>query len=182
MSNTEKQKKFVPFGQNPVRGPDPLLYQRIGRRIAEAREAASITQEELAYQIGESALTISRWENAARKPNVEDVVKLAEALNMDILFFIEENPQKDDSVSQLNRAVENLLEPDRLELLAIAKLKLQRKKEYLANQMRIIEERVESRLAELAHQYKASAQETLDDPLFDSGTNDGLDGDEEARW
>ena len=182
MSDTEKQKKIVPFGQNSIRGPDPLLYQRIGRRIAEAREAAAITQEQLAYQIGESALTISRWENAARKPNVEDVVNLAEALNKDILFFVEENPPKDDSVSQLNRAVENLLEPDRIELLAIAKLKLQRKKEYLENQMKLIEEKVEIRLTELAHQYRISAQEMLDDPIFDSGANEGLEGDEEARW
>lgn len=120
----------------PVVEPDPMLYERIGLRIAEAREAKRLKQDELGEQIGESAITISRWETAARKPNVEDVYKLACALDRDILYFVEETPSYDESIRQLNRTVEDLPQEDREELLAIAKLKLERKKrDYLARKM-----------------------------------------------
>ena len=80
-------------------GGDPDLYSRIGNRIAEAREALRFTQEQLGALVGESSITISRWENASRKPNVEDVLKLAKALNQDVLFFVEIQPPDDNSVS-----------------------------------------------------------------------------------
>lgn len=116
---------------------DPDLYRRIGLRIAQARESMRLTQEQLGALVGESSITISRWENATRKPNVEDVLKLAKAVNQDVLFFVELEPPEDNSVKLLNRAVGEMSREDREELLAIADLK---RKRYLEQKMRHVPE------------------------------------------
>lgn len=121
----------------PVAG-DPELYQRIGVRISQARDALRLTQEQLGLLVGESSITISRWENATRKPNVEDVLKLAKALSQDVLFFIELEPPEDTSAKLLNRAVGELSKEDREELLAIADLKIKR---YLEHRLRPADEK-----------------------------------------
>ncbi|MGX9688645.1 helix-turn-helix domain-containing protein [Deinococcus wulumuqiensis] len=105
---------------------DPQIYERLGRRLAEAREVARLTQEQLGGLVSESAITISRWENASRRPTVDDVMKLAEALERDIYFFLEEEPEIQTSVQQLNRAVGQLPQEDVDELLAIARIKQKR--------------------------------------------------------
>lgn len=114
--------------QTPVEA-DPNLYHRIGARIASARTAGRMTQDELGMLIGESAISISRWENASRKPNVEDLEKLARVLNISILFFTQENETvEEDELKLLNRAVGKLQKADREEMLAIANIKLERQK------------------------------------------------------
>lgn len=87
---------------------------------------ARLTQEQLGGLVSESAITISRWETASRRPTVDDVMKLAEALDRDIHFFLEEDPEVRTSVQQLNRAVGQLPEEDVDELLAIVKIKQRR--------------------------------------------------------
>lgn len=110
---------------SPIRS-DPQIYERLGKRMAEAREVARLTQEQLGGLVSESAITISRWETASRRPTVDDVMKLAEALDRDIHFFLEEAPETQTSIQQLNRAVGQLPQEDVDELLAIAKLKQRR--------------------------------------------------------
>jgi len=120
--------------QAPVEA-DPNLYRRIGVRIANARIAGRMTQDELGTLIGESAISISRWENASRKPNVEDLEKLARALEVSILFFTQEDDStEEDALYLLNRAAGELEESDREELLEIAKMKLERQKRALVIQ------------------------------------------------
>lgn len=45
------------------------------------RKEAKLTQEELGEKIGVTGKTIHHYENGDRLPNVEDLKKLAEALN-----------------------------------------------------------------------------------------------------
>lgn len=109
----------------PVKS-DPHVYERLGKRVAEAREEARLTQEQLGEMVGESAITISRWETASRRPTVDDVMKLAAALERDVVFFLDENPSVDSSIKVLNRAAGRLPPQDVEELVAIAKLKQKR--------------------------------------------------------
>jgi len=122
---------------------DPDLYHRIGMRIAKSRNSKRMTQDELGILISESALSISRWENASRKPNVEDLEKLARALEVSILFFTQEDDAvEEDALYLLNRAAGELDELDREELLQIAKIKLDRQRKIIvAQQLRQQEEK-----------------------------------------
>jgi len=97
----------------------------------------------LGILISESALSISRWENASRKPNVEDLEKLARALEVSILFFTQEDDAvEEDALYLLNRAAGELDELDREELLQIAKIKLDRQRKIIvAQQLRQQEEK-----------------------------------------
>lgn len=61
----------------------------IGSRIREAREAADMSQADLAKDLGyESATAISLIEAGERKLRVEDLKKVANILHRDIKFFI----------------------------------------------------------------------------------------------
>lgn len=47
-----------------------LNYMNLGENIKKAREAAGLTQGELAEKLGTTQIAISRWENNNRTPNV----------------------------------------------------------------------------------------------------------------
>lgn len=63
---------------------------RIGRRIAEAREAAGLTQAELAAKIpGKSDGTqISKWERGVHRPGDDTLEQIAVALEKDVAWFL----------------------------------------------------------------------------------------------
>lgn len=52
----------------------------MGEKLRAAREAAGMTQQELAEKIGVQQRDISRWENCRREPGVLTVKKMARAL------------------------------------------------------------------------------------------------------
>lgn len=52
----------------------------MGEKLRAAREAAGMTQQELAEKIGVQQRDISRWENCRREPGVLTVKKMAQAL------------------------------------------------------------------------------------------------------
>lgn len=61
----------------------PSRGQRIGAAVRHYREAAGLTQDELARRSGLSPSTISHWEQGARdQPRVRDVRAVAEALGV----------------------------------------------------------------------------------------------------
>lgn len=64
-------------------------YELIGKRIREAREAAKLSQRELAEKLGyESATAISYIESGERKVSVVDLEKIATILDKDIRHFL----------------------------------------------------------------------------------------------
>ncbi len=74
----ENYSSWMPRG--PIRiGP------RKPRRafIRERREAAHLTQEQLADRLGTTKGTISRWETASRNPGSNAIEAIAEALGID---------------------------------------------------------------------------------------------------
>lgn len=97
------------------------LFEYVGGRIRDLRgsygEGQGISQEALAKEIGVAANTISRWETATYKPNLEDLEKLARFFNLSILqFFPPENTKTDEPVTALLRAARQLPAEDIEEL------------------------------------------------------------------
>ncbi len=56
-----------------------------------AREAAGITQSELASRAGFAQNSISRWEAGIRIPSIDEAERIAEVLERDVSFFYRVN-------------------------------------------------------------------------------------------
>ena len=73
--------------------PEKLI-RRVGRRIAELRREAGLTQEELAETLGVGWRYISRTERGAENLTLETMAKLADALGVRARMLLEEpSPQ-----------------------------------------------------------------------------------------
>lgn len=55
-----------------------------GRRLAAARQAAGLTQAQLAEQAGVSYQEISHYEHGRRKPPIDRAIRIARALDCDV--------------------------------------------------------------------------------------------------
>lgn len=55
-----------------------------------ARYKAGVTIQELAKRTGFATVSISRWENGHRSPTVDQLRKIAEALDCELADLIEE--------------------------------------------------------------------------------------------
>lgn len=64
------------------------LKRLIGSRIAIARKAAELNQEQVAEAIGVHKQTISRWESGKRAPNGEEIRLLVEPLGCSADFIL----------------------------------------------------------------------------------------------
>lgn len=71
---------------------------KIGARLKEARDAAGLTQSELAKLVGvKGKQAISNWEHDLTRPNMETLELLAQHLNISVMDFYCA-PQKDSAV------------------------------------------------------------------------------------
>lgn len=61
--------------------------QGISKRLKEVRKRNLLTQQELADKLGVSLVTVSRWENGERTPNITIMDKLSKMLNVPISYF-----------------------------------------------------------------------------------------------
>ena len=61
-----------------------LDYGAIGRRIRYYRQKRGFTQEELAFMVRSSASYLSHIERAVKKPSLEKLAEIAEALEISI--------------------------------------------------------------------------------------------------
>jgi transcriptional regulator with XRE-family HTH domain len=68
---------------------------RIGRRIAQARDAAGLTQAELATKIPGKAdgTQVSKWERGVHRPGDDTLDQIAQALGKDIAWFLVSEPK-----------------------------------------------------------------------------------------
>lgn len=64
--------------------------QVLGARVAEARDAAGLTQEGLGRAVGLDRTAITRLEKGERKLGVAELVLIAEALSRPLAFFVQE--------------------------------------------------------------------------------------------
>jgi transcriptional regulator with XRE-family HTH domain len=63
---------------------------RFAARLKELREAAGLTQMQLADAAGLSQRAVSHWEQGLREPAWSNVVAMAEALGVDCRAFLKE--------------------------------------------------------------------------------------------
>ncbi|MWA08695.1 helix-turn-helix domain-containing protein [Streptomyces sp. BA2] len=66
--------------------PDWVLARRValGHRIAQLRQAAELSQEELGNRAGLERRSIQRYESAARDPRYSDLLLIAYALRVHV--------------------------------------------------------------------------------------------------
>jgi transcriptional regulator with XRE-family HTH domain len=60
-----------------------------GGRLRELREAAGLTQQQLADRVGCSWEAVSRWERSVREPGWSQILALAAALGVECTAFTE---------------------------------------------------------------------------------------------
>ena len=61
---------------------------KFGEKLREAREAAELSQKDLANKIGTSAAIIGRYERNERTPSVDIAKRLAEALGVSLDYLV----------------------------------------------------------------------------------------------
>jgi transcriptional regulator with XRE-family HTH domain len=68
--------------------------ERFPGRLRELREAAGLTQRDLADKIGVHVDAVARWEQGRREPSWATVLALAEALGVDCTAFTQAPAQR----------------------------------------------------------------------------------------
>lgn len=59
------------------------------KKIQEARKRANLTQTQLAERLGVNRATVSKYENGEISPTMDQLFKIAEALNVSVLSLID---------------------------------------------------------------------------------------------
>ena len=93
------------------------LFEHVGRRIRELREAQGLSQEALAKLLDVAANTVSRWETVTNKPDLSDRDERARVLNVSILEFLPgDESAPDEPLNALLRTAKQLPTEDLQEL------------------------------------------------------------------
>ena len=61
--------------------------ESVGCKIKAVRKAKGLTQDQLAQKSGVATMTIRRYETGKRQPHLEQLQKIADALEIPIAFF-----------------------------------------------------------------------------------------------
>ena len=104
------------------------LLHFIGNRIRELRQAygsaGGLSQEALARHLDVTPNTVSRWETATYKPDINDLEKLARFFGVSILeLFPTQEMALDEPISALLRTARDLPEEDIRELQKYAEFR-----------------------------------------------------------
>lgn len=76
--------------------------EKIGKNITLARKKAGLTQEELTEKTGVTAQAVSKWENAHNLPDIENLMSIAETLNIPYTTLLaDEDRQNEGEVYRL---------------------------------------------------------------------------------
>ena len=63
----------------------------IGSKLAQARKAANLTQEQLAERLGVTRQAVSRWESNAAYPETDKIVRMARLLNVSCDYLLRDD-------------------------------------------------------------------------------------------
>lgn len=96
----------------------------IGARIKEAREAKSLTQEQLAEIVGLSATHISVIERGVKAPRLETFIELANALNAtsDSLLIDVLDTSLQITAAEISEQIKNLSPQNQRKILQIIRI------------------------------------------------------------
>ena len=87
--------------------------------IAKARFAKGMTQKELADAIGAKQAQISAWERGAIPPSVDVLVRIASALDIDVVKLMTPRNQSNNNIKEL-RTAKGLTQVELAKILGIA--------------------------------------------------------------
>ncbi len=90
------------MGQRP--GP------AIGKRIAQVRQARSLTQAELASVVGLDRTALAKVESGRRRVSAQEIRRLAGALNQPLKWLLADDDESDLDLSRLRRLRSRILE------------------------------------------------------------------------
>ena len=63
----------------------------IGSKLAQARKAANLTQEQLAERLGVTRQAVSRWESDAAYPETDKIVRMAKLLDVSCDYLLRDD-------------------------------------------------------------------------------------------
>ena len=63
----------------------------IGSKLAQARKAANLTQEQLAERLGVTRQAVSRWESDAAYPETDKIIRMARLLNVSCDYLLRDD-------------------------------------------------------------------------------------------
>lgn len=108
----------------------PDLYEQIGQKIRELREAypkGKLSQETLADHLKVASNTVSRWETGTYKPTAEDLDNLARFFKVSITVFFPTTDQNENRVAALTSALGGLNDKDVHEVIRYAEFRRARR-------------------------------------------------------
>ena len=70
-------------------------------RLKELRKKANFTQVEVAEKLGISQPAYASWERGAKKPTQENLVKIAQVLNVSIDYLVGNSEEKSDELDNI---------------------------------------------------------------------------------
>ncbi|MEF8817823.1 MAG: XRE family transcriptional regulator [Salinibacter sp.] len=86
----------------------------VGARIKQARRRAKWSQHDLAAEVDVSATTISKYERGLSKPGSEVLMQIADALDLDVSFFL--RPKRVGTIEPAYRKLSSLNKGDERQL------------------------------------------------------------------
>jgi transcriptional regulator with XRE-family HTH domain len=114
----------------------PTIYEQIGQRIRELREAAGMSQSALAAELDEAANTVSRWETGTYKVTPENLDRLARLFKVSITVFFPSVSQDEGRIAALTSATGGLDKKDFEEVIRYAEFRKVRQAMELAKKSR----------------------------------------------
>lgn len=87
-----------------------LDYPAIAKRVKETREAAHLTQAQLAEKIDISANSVAQLETNRMKVSLWTLVNIANAFHLDINYFLCDDSSQADEIDELNLALNSRLQ------------------------------------------------------------------------
>ena len=84
----------------------------ISERIKQKRIAVGMTQKELAQKIGVPYQTLQFWENGKRKPKIENILKISDALGISVgeIYGIDEGKGDPNQINRLYLKISEVAE------------------------------------------------------------------------
>ena len=81
----------------------------IGSKLAQARKAVNLTQEQLAERLGVTRQAVSRWESGAAYPETDKIVRMARLLNVSCDYLLRDDIAAGDTAAPPPDPVTRLL-------------------------------------------------------------------------
>ena len=86
-----------------------LNYPLIARRVREARDAAHLTQAELAEKIDISTNSVAQLETNRMKASLRTLLNIANAFHLDINYFLCKDSEQAEEIDELDLALNSRL-------------------------------------------------------------------------